>query len=219
MKQLPNRDWRTAWHEYFDLVRIVSQQRTAPTIVVRPPQIAYQPQPDEIVIDLAPGLAFGTGQHQSTRLCLGLLAQYVWQGASLLDVGTGSGVLAAAAAKLGASSVLATDIDLLAVDAARDTVRRNQLDDLVLVQRGSVPTDQVGPFDLISANLTADILQSLASELARALRPSGLLIASGLIIERRDEVAATLAQVGLTMIDQRQEDEWVGLVCQSPDAS
>ena len=219
VKQLPNRDWRTAWHDYFDIVRVTPQQRAASTIVIRPPQIAYQPQPEEVVIDLAPGLAFGTGQHQSTRLCLGLLAEYVWEGASLLDVGTGSGVLAAAAAKLGAGSVLATDIDPLAVDAARDTVRRNQLDDLVTAQRGSVPTDQKGQFDLVSANLTADILQSLASELARALRPSGRLIASGLIIDRRDEVAEMLARVGLTVIDQRQEDEWVGLVCQSPAAS
>lgn len=221
-REMPNRDWRTAWHEHFDLVRVPASARAratsrpVPTVIIRPPHIAYHAKPDEVVIDLAPGLAFGTGQHQSTRLCLQLLAELVVGGERVLDVGSGSGVLAVAAAKLGAASVLATDIDPIAVDAARETVRRNQVSDRVRVQHGSVPDARA---DLISANLTADILQYLAPDLSRALRPGGQLIASGLIVSRREAVAARFADHGLSLVAERQEDEWLALVCQRPAAS
>ena len=211
VKQFPNRDWRTAWHEHFNLVRVPGPR----PIVVRPPHIAYKPKPDEVVIDLAPGLAFGTGQHQSTRLCLGLLAGQISGGERVLDVGTGSGILAVAAAKLGASSVLATDIDPLAVDAARQTVRRNLLADRVAVREASIPSDQ--QFDLITANLTADILQYLARDLAAAIGPGGKLIASGLIASRQDDVAAEFGGCGLSLQAHRSEDEWRALLLASAD--
>ena len=203
---LPNRNWRTAWHDHFTLVRIP----TTPVIVVRPPHIDYQPRSDEIVIDLAPGLAFGTGLHQSTRLCLALLAETVRDGISVLDVGTGSGILAVAAARLGASSVLATDIDPLAVDAAQDTARRNRLRQQIEVRELSIPAEE--RFDLVVANLTADLLQGLADELVSALKPEGRLIVSGLIDRRRDEVAEAFHSHGLELWSERSEDEWRGLV-------
>ena len=202
VKQLPNRDWRTAWHDHFDIVRIPGPR----TIIVRPPHIPYDAKPDELVIELVPGLAFGTGQHQSTRLCLRLLAEQVVGGERMLDVGTGSGILAVAAAKLGVASVLATDIDPLAVDAARQTVRQNQLSDRVEVREASIPAGQ--QFDLITANLTADLLQYLAPDLANALTPNGRMIASGLIDARQEEVAETLAKSGLSLESYRHEDQW-----------
>ena len=205
-KRLPNRDWRTAWHDHFDLVRIPG----ARPIIIRPPHIPYEAKPSEVVIDLVPGLAFGTGQHQSTRLCLSLLADLVDGGERVLDVGTGSGILSVAAAKLGAESVLATDIDPLAVDAARQTVRQNQLSERVEVREGSIPSDE--QFDVVVANLTADILQYLASDLSRALAPGGRLIASGLIAVRQDEAAQTLADAGLALESVRGEDDWVALL-------
>lgn len=205
-ENLPHRNWRTAWHEHFELVRIPGRR----VIVVRPPHIDYRPQPGEVVIDLAPGLAFGTGLHQSTRLALALLAELVLDGVSVLDVGTGSGILAAAAAQLGAGSVVATDIDPLAVEAALDTTRRNRLSERIEVRELSVPAGEV--FDLVVANLTADLLQGLADELAAALAPGGRLIASGLIDRRRDEVAAAFRGRGLAVVGERSEDEWRGLV-------
>ncbi len=208
VRRMPDRDWRTAWHDYFDLVRVPGRR----TIVVRPPQIAYEAKPVDVVIDLTPGLAFGTGQHQSTRLCLRMLADTVGAvegGERALDVGTGSGILAAAAAKLGAASVLATDVDPLAVDAARQTARRNGLRDVIDVREGSVPIGEM--FDLITANLTADILQHLASDLASALRPGGTLIASGLIAAREREVVEAFERAGLQHRRTESEDEWRGL--------
>ena len=232
VKRLPDRDWRTAWHEHFDLVRVPATPRHsrtsrhsrfprhsraggnhAPkTIIVRPPHIPYDAKPDEVVIDLAPGLAFGTGQHQSTRLCLGLLAEYVQPDVSVLDVGTGSGILAVAAAKLGATSVTATDIDPLAVDAARDTARRNRV--AIDVQRDSIPPES--RFDLVVANLTADLLQYLAQDLAGALRPEGQLIASGLIASRQAEVVAAFGDCGLRLEADQSEDDWRALLFRCP---
>lgn len=208
--RLPNRDWRTAWHDHFDIVRVPGPR----TIVVRPPHISYDAKPDELVIDLVPGLAFGTGQHQSTRLCLSLLAELIDGGERVLDVGTGSGILAVAAAKLGAASVVATDIDPLAVDAARQTVRQNQFSECVEVFEGSVPAGQ--QFDVVVANLTADLLLYLAQDLASAVRPGGSVIASGLIAARQDEVVSTLKDCGLPCQADRSEDEWRALVLCSP---
>ena len=223
VKQLPNRDWRTAWHDHFDIVRIPPDPRqpreggnlVPPTLIIRPPHIPYDAKPNELVIDLVPGLAFGTGQHQSTRLCLRLLAEQVVGGERMLDVGTGSGILAVAAAKLGTGSVLATDIDPLAVDAARQTARQNQLSDRVEVREASIPAGQ--QFDLITANLTADLLQHLAPDLANALSPQGRVIASGLIDARQEEVAETLAEVGLSLESYRREDQWRAMVLSRPE--
>lgn len=209
VEQLPDRDWRTAWHDHFKIVRVPGPR----TIVVRPPHISYTGKPDEIVIDLVPGLAFGTGQHQSTRLCLSLLAEQVHGGERVLDVGTGSGILAVAAAQLGAASVLATDIDPLAVDAARQTVRQNQMADRVRVREGSIPAD--GRFDLVVANLTADLLQFLANDLTDALKPGGRLIVSGLIATRQDEVAVALSNRNLQLQNVRTEDDWCALLFDS----
>ncbi len=202
VERIPSRDWRTAWHEHFPLARIPA----ARPIVVRPPHIAYEPKMGEVVVDLVPGLAFGTGQHQSSRLCLRLLSDQVRGGERVLDVGTGSGILAVAAAKLGARSVLATDIDPLAIGAARRTARRNLLADVVRVRETSVPPDE--RFDLISANLTADILQDLAADLAGALEPGGSLIASGLINARVDQVRSALEGAGLRLETVVREDDW-----------
>ena len=208
---MPDRDWRTAWHDHFDIVRIPG----ARPIVIRPPHKQYRAADNEIVIELLPGLAFGTGQHQSTRLCLRLLAEQVEPGARVLDVGSGSGILACAAAKLGAESVVATDIDLLAVDAARQTARQNGLSGAVDVREGSLPNDGE-TFDLVAANLTADILQWLAADIAAAVQPGGKLIASGLITPRRDEVAAAYESQGLRVTQTATEDDWIGLVLWRP---
>ena len=205
---VPQRDWRTAWHEHFELVRVPA----ARTIIIRPPHLAYEASGNEVVIDLAPGLAFGTGQHQSTRLALALLADAMTEAPArtVLDVGTGSGILAVAAAQLGAETVTAVDIDPLAVDAARETARRNGVAARVRVSEGSVPTDR--RYDLVLANLTADLLQGLASELGEATLPGGRLIASGFLHARKQEVADALAETGLRVVQTQTEDEWAALL-------
>ena len=216
--KIPQRDWRTAWHEHFGIVRI----RAGRGIAIRPPHLAYEPSSGEAVIDLAPGLAFGTGQHQSTRLALALLAETMAErtARNVLDVGAGSGILAIAAAKLGAESVTAVDIDPVAVDAARDAARRNGVADQVQVLEGSVPT--AAQYDLVLANLTADLLQGLAAEIATATASGGHVVASGFLTARSEEVVSALAQVGLRVLQTRAEDEWsavlIELTCPHADS-
>ena len=205
-ESVKDRDWRTAWHDHFDIVRISAKH----PIIIRPPHKQYTPRSNEIVIDLTPGLAFGTGQHQSTRLALKLLSQTGATNKTVLDVGTGSGILAVAAAKLGASQVHAVDIDPLAVEAAKETARRNGVADLVTVEEGSVPADK--RYDVVVANLTADLLQGLATELAAATAPRGQLIASGFLHTRQEEVAAPLSAVGFRPDRAETEGEWAALL-------
>ena len=217
VKQLPDRDWRTAWHEHFPLVRIPPLRGSqAPAIIIRPPHLSYAAKEREVVVDLAPALAFGTGQHQSTRLSLQLLAAALSERAvaQVLDVGTGSGILAAAAARLGAPHVDATDIDPLAVAAAQHAIRQNQLQAAVHVQQASIPAGR--QYDLILANLTADLLQHLAPQLANALQSGGRLIASGLIQARANEVAAAFQQQGLALQASPTEDHWQAILLAKP---
>ncbi|MXX32477.1 MAG: methyltransferase [Chloroflexi bacterium] len=206
VKRLPDRDWRTAWHDHFDIVRVPGPT----TIVIRPPHKPHKADADELVIDLVPGLAFGTGQHQSTRLCLRLLSEQIRGGERVLDVGTGSGILAVAAAKLGAAAVTATDIDPLAVDAARQTARRNGLAGRIDVREASIPDGE--RYDLVIANLTADLLQLLAADLVAALGSGGRLIVSGLIEPRLGEVRESLEGVGLELLAVEPEDDWRGML-------
>lgn len=200
-----DRDWRTAWHDHFDIVRIPAKR----PITIRPPHKEYEPRPNEIVIDLAPGLAFGTGQHQSTRIALKLLAEAIPEGETptVLDVGTGSGILAVAAAKLGASSVHAVDIDPLAVEAAQETARRNGVADRVTVEESSVPKGK--RYDLVMANLTADLLQYLAADLARATKRN--LIVSGFIIRRQDEIRNILKCYNMVAGRIAEDGNWLGI--------
>lgn len=205
---IPQRDWRTAWHEHFNIVRIPA----ARTIIIRPPHIAYEPSRGEIVIDLAPGLAFGTGQHQSTRLALALLADACAETtpARTLDLGTGSGILAAAAAKLGAPKITAVDIDPVAVEAAQETARRNQVANQIHVQEGGIPQNQ--RYDLILANLTADLLQHLSQKIAAAAAPNARLVASGFLTARHKEVTQSLTNANLHPTKTRTEDDWSALL-------
>ena len=197
---LKPRNWLTAWHDHFDIIRI-----PAPTpIIIRPPHKHYKPRKGEIVIDLSPGLAFGTGQHQSTRLALKLLSQADPAGKTVLDLGTGSGILATAAAKLGAAQVHAVDIDPLAVAAARETARRNGVADRVTVTESSIPPNH--HYDLVLANLTADLLQHLAQDLAAAT--NDILIASGFVVSRLDAVHAALTAHMMMPAHVESEDEW-----------
>lgn len=201
-ESVKDRDWRTAWHDHFDIVRIPAKR----PIIIRPPHKQYTPRSGEIVIDLTPGLAFGTGQHQSTRLALKLLSQTGATNKTILDVGTGSGILAVAAAKLGATKVHAVDIDPLAVEAARETARRNGVADRVTVEEGSVPAGK--RYDLVLANLTADLIQHLAMDLAQVTMTGGHLIVAGFLTARNGEVCAALRSVDCTSYQQASEDAW-----------
>jgi ribosomal protein L11 methyltransferase len=224
IRALAERDWTEAWKEQYHLQRI--GRRT----VIVPAWENYAPAPGEIVIRLEPGMAFGTGLHATTRLCLKALEDRIVPGWDVLDVGTGSGVLAIAAAKLGARSVLALDADPAAVTVARENAAMNAVADQVSVRHGTLPGGDAvprhfgtggglpllesGSFDLIVINILAAAIVGMASGLVARLAPMGHVIAAGLIESQEQEVIDAFRGEGLGPVGRGQEDEWVTLVAQ-----
>lgn len=215
VRPIPDADWTTAWRAGFPLLRIGRR------LVVRPTWRRHRPAPDEVVLALDPGAAFGTGLHPTTRLCL--LGLEAWAdsdlltGSRVLDLGTGSGILAIAAARLGATSIVALDIDPIAVEAAAANARRNRVARRVHARHGSLPSPG-GPFDLVLANLVASLLVGLAAELREALRPGngpegrgGRVLASGIFLDREPEVRRAFAAAGIHVRGRRAEGDWVSL--------
>ncbi len=207
---LPDRDWSTAWHDHVQVQRFGR-------LVLRPTPCAYAKRADEVVVHLEPGLAFGSGSHESTRLALIALERWLQPAVSALDLGTGSGVLACAAARLGASHVDAVDIDPLAVAAARRNARLNGVDgSLVAVQLGDRPPDP--SYDFVVANLTAPTLVALADALAKATRPGGLCVVAGVIDQQEARVARALHAAGLEPQETLHEGDWRAIQSVRPSA-
>jgi ribosomal protein L11 methyltransferase len=205
-RELTEDDWANAWKKHYHVVRVGQR------IVVKPPWQEYKPQPDDAVIELDPGMAFGTGLHPTTRMCLQVLEEHLEPGVKVLDLGTGSGILAIAAAKLGAGSVLALDNDPVAVRAAQANVRSNGVQNTVTIELGSL-NKATEKFELLLVNILAKVIIELAGQgLADRLLPTGLIIAAGIIEEQETEVAAALRGRGLGVIERRQEKDWVTLV-------
>lgn len=205
-------DWVHAWREFFPVLRVGRR------LVVRPSWREYTPQEGDVVIHLDPGLAFGTGQHPTTRLCLRTLEERAWAGMRVLDLGTGTGILAIAAAKLGATVVLALDIDPQAVRAARENAWRNGVAEVVRAEEGSLgeawPTHLPGrpEFDLVLANLSGLALCDLAPALAAVLAPRGVAVVSGLTAESAEAVARCLEEAGLAVEQTLAEEDWRAVV-------
>jgi ribosomal protein L11 methyltransferase len=199
-------DWAEAWKAYFRPIRV------GRSLVIKPSWETLAATDGDRVIELDPGMAFGTGAHPTTQLCLTLLEERVAPGDRVLDLGTGSGILALAAARLGAREVLALDLDPIAVAAARENVSANGLAALVRVEEGGVEAASDPSYDLVVANILADVIRDLAPALARLVRPGGLLIASGIIAERAADVTAALRAAGFDPEEERAQEEWRALV-------
>jgi ribosomal protein L11 methyltransferase len=207
-------DWATAWKRHFPVLRIGRR------LVIRPTWRRHRPMPDEAVVTIDPGMAFGTGLHPTTRLSLVALERVADQGGSValarvLDVGCGSGILSIAAAQLGAGRVLGLDIDPIAIEATTSNVRRNHLSRRIRARRGSLPSRQP-PFDLVLANLVASVLIELAGELASELRPGGRLIGAGIFSDRESDVRAAFEAKGLGIEARDIEGDWVALTAVRP---
>jgi ribosomal protein L11 methyltransferase len=218
VREVHEEDWASAWKEHFPVMRLGRR------IVIKPTWRDYQPAPDDVIIALDPGMAFGTGLHPTTRLCLVGLEQWadegLVEGASTLDVGSGSGILAVGAALLGARSVRALDTDPIAVASTHENAARNGV--AIRASQGSVPLEE-GPFDLVLANLVAGILVALAADLATCVRPGdgtagsgGRLLASGVFSDREPEVRRAFLAAGLRVVRRGQETDWVSLDLERP---
>ena len=204
--------WATAWKAYYKPFRVGRR------LVVKPTWEACEMQPEEILIELDPGMAFGTGSHPTTTMCLELLEQHLQPGQKVIDVGTGSGILAIAAARLGASEVVAIDLDPVAVKTARENVELNGVDHLVTVAVGNLLHNQELRADVLVANIIADVIILLAPAAARVLPPGGVLIASGIIAGRLDEVRQSLLAQNLVIGEQLINGEWAAIVSRAGGA-
>ena len=209
LKELEEKDWTTAWKAFF------RPQRIGKRIVLKLPEQTYPAATDDVVIDLEPGMAFGTGLHATTRLCLACLEELVQPGDLLLDMGTGSGVLALAAARLGAAEVLALDNDPTAVAVARENVSGNSLNHVIRVEVGSVGylTSQGIPLlDGIAVNIITEIIvEMMEGGLGSFLKPGGWLVASGILAPTEGTVKAAFDKCGMQVAARYQEEGWVAL--------
>ena len=201
-------DWAEAWKEHFPVLRVGRR------LVIRPTWREHDPLPDDVVVALDPGMAFGTGLHPTTRLCLAALERLAdgdeLAGARVLDVGCGSGILAIAAVRLGAAEALGVDTDPIAVDATLANAGRNDLAERIAAREGSLPTGEAA-FPVILANLIAGVLVPLAPLLRAELADGGTLIASGIFVDREAEVAAAFRSAGLAVTARDVEGDWVAL--------
>ncbi len=197
-------DWANSWKQYYKPIK------TGEKLVIVPEWETYDPADGEIVVLMDPGMAFGTGTHETTRLCAMLLEKYVRPGDRMLDVGCGSGILAICAAKLGAGSCFACDIDPVAVRIAGENAALNQTAQVepgvsdLLAQAKKAP----GGYHVCCANIVADVIIRLSPDIGGFMEPDGVLIVSGIITERAEETVSALKAAGWHLIDERRENGW-----------
>ncbi|WP_042162790.1 50S ribosomal protein L11 methyltransferase [Paenibacillus gorillae] len=227
-KLVDEEDWANAWKQYFKPIRV------SDTLTIKPTWEQYEAGPDEKIIELDPGMAFGTGTHPTTSLCLKTLESVIQGGEEIIDVGTGSGILAIGAIKLGAKRVLALDLDPVAVTSAAENVRLNGLSDTIEV----IESDLMGvlggkvvfeanesearqtsvslPVDLIVANILADIILLFTDDVYAALKPGGIYIASGIFKNKETDVEQGLIGSGFEIEHKHRDEDWIAFVVRKP---
>ena len=204
--RLQDEDWANSWKKYFHTDKIGKR------IVIQPSWEEYEPQADEVVLRLDPGAAFGTGTHPTTAMCLRALERLVKPGITVFDVGTGSGVLSIAAAKLGAAKVQAADYDATAVRVARENIEANGVAGVVSVGESDLFSAFDGKAELVTANLIADLVIRLLPDLDAHLAAGGVLLASGIIDDRAQEVREAAETAGFSIAEDHAEKEWHAMV-------
>ena len=199
--------WVEAWKEHFTTLHIGSN------LVVHPTWREYIPKLGETIIKLDPGMAFGTGHHPTTEMCMILLEKLVCQDTKVLDIGCGSAVLSITASKLGAETVLGLDIDSVAVRVGKENVVDNKVDDSVSIQHGTLPlsNSSVVMYDVVVANISDTVILDLSSEIQKVIINGGHLIVSGLLLERYERVQSRLMSKGFEVNEMLVDGDWVAL--------
>ena len=208
-------DWRNAWKEHFSILKITK------TLVIKPSWIDYVPKGPELVIEIDPGFAFGTGYHPTTHSCLALLEKHIETGFNVFDLGTGSGILSIAASKLGASSITGMDIDPLCIKAANQNAKMCKVSDNTEFFSGTLPSDKIVPnsYDCVVANISSRIGISKASDILNIIKPSGILILSGIINNQAIETKNHFAELA-NIENDYWKDDWVTfLIRKAPSES
>lgn len=210
-RSVPNEDWAEIWKKYYKPLRAGEH------FVIRPTWEPFDPLPGDRVIEMDPGMAFGSGYHETTAMCLALLEKTVSVGQKVIDVGTGSGILAIGAAMLGAGEVLAIDIDPDAVRVAGENARANGVADRIAVRQGNLLDHVDETCDICVANIIAQVICSFAAPLAEHIVPGGWFICSGIIAEREGDVRDALQNAGYLIREVCHRGEWVAFLAARPE--
>ena len=203
--------WAEVWKKYYKPFYAGSH------LVVKPTWESFDPAPGDRIIEIDPGMAFGSGTHETTGMCIALLEEVIRGGERVIDVGTGSGILAIAAALLGAGRVLAVDIDPDAVRVASENVVHNHVDHIVEVQEGDLLKATDETCRICVANIISDIIISFCAPLKAHIEPGGLFICSGVVRERTEEVRSALLQAGYSVLKTEHRGEWTAFLCRRDD--
>ncbi len=204
-KEVKDEDWSNTWKQYYKPTRIGKK------LIIKPDWENYDPQPKDIIIELNPGMAFGTGTHETTTMCAEALESVVNQKDLVFDIGCGSGILGIAAAKLGARKVVAVDLDAVAVEVARQNVGKNRVSDQVSVYHGNLMDNIDEKGDIIVVNIIADVIITMAPDFQQYLKPSGTLVASGIILEKIQLVKKALEAHNIEVYRIVEKGEWAAL--------
>ncbi|MCU0497160.1 MAG: 50S ribosomal protein L11 methyltransferase [Anaerolineae bacterium] len=207
-RHVDDQDWAEAWKAHYHTTRIGKR------LIIRPLWEEYEVQAGDLVISLDPGMAFGTGTHPTTQLCLAALEDAIAPGVTVLDLGCGSGILAIGAVLLGAGKVLAVDIDPLAVEVTTENAQQNGVGEKIIAQEGDLNTvlNSARRFDVLVANILArTIIEMCQHHLGEVVRPGGKAIFSGIMVSQSEDVQVALRQTGLTPVNVRQDGNWVAI--------
>ena len=199
-------DWQDEWKKYFHTVNITDN------IVIKPSWDEYEPESNEIVIEIDPGLAFGTGTHETTSLCVEFLEKYVKGKEKLLDIGCGSGILMLIGKKLGVKKVVGIDIDEKVRDVVLENFSKNGINDDFEVIIGNLVDDVNGKYDLVVSNILVDVLEKLLEDIEKILEKGATVIFSGILNEKEEAFVKKAENYNLKQIDRREKNDWVSLV-------
>lgn len=211
--EVDDEDWSTAWKKYYKPFKLTDR------IVIKPTWEQYEKQPGEIIVEMDPGMAFGTGTHETTQMCSILLDKYMLEDTEVMDVGCGTGILSIIASKLGATKVDAVDIDEVAVKVAKENIELNHESSKIKAFKGilsDINRDE-NIYDIIVANIIATVIIDLSSIIPYYLKKNSLFITSGIIKERKQEVIDSCVKSGLTLIETLEAGEWVAMVFKCQD--
>lgn len=209
--EVDEEDWATAWKKYYHPVKISNRFTIVPTW-----EDYERVHTDELIIELDPGMAFGTGTHPTTVMCLQALEKTVQPDSSVIDVGTGSGVLSIGAAKLGATSIHALDLDEVAVASAKENIALNKVEDLVKVTHGNLLDNVNEQADIVVANILAEIIMTFTDDAFSIVKEGGLFITSGIIATKKDDVRNSLQQSGFEIEEVMMMEDWVTIISKKP---
>lgn len=204
--EIEDEDYLNNWKKYFKPFKI------GDNIIIKPSWEEYDEKKEDIIIDIDPGMAFGTGTHETTSLCIEALEKYIKKGDTVFDIGCGSGILSIVCAKLGAEKIVAIDLDPLCVKISKENILKNNLEDIIEVKKGDLLQAIKGKADVIVANIIAEVILNMTDSIKNYLNDGGIFISSGIILNKKDMVLEALDKNDFKIEEIKTQGEWVSII-------